>query len=119
MRMDREEEFSNISCDVYKAEYTKDLAAEMNENAGQEVIAEPLTAVISQEYYVDSEKEQLICIVTDLTDLYTKNNLAIKLMSGNLTLEEAEEETDATPLTKETFKILSYDDHISIDLPDV
>ena len=107
-----------MECDVYETEYTVDLAEQMNEDAGEEVISEPLTAVVTQKYYVDPGKDELIRVVTDLSDQTAKTEASVFMMSQGLSAEEALEKTSGDQL-QELIEITAYDDDLSIEIPDV
>ena len=112
------EQLGDVECDVYETEYTVDLAEQMNEDAGEEVISEPLTAVVTQKYYVDPGKDELIRVVTDLTDQTAKTEASVFMMSQGLSAEEALEKTSGDQL-QELIEITAYDDDLSIEIPDV
>ena len=112
------EQLGDVECDVYETEYTVDLAEQMNEDAGEEVISEPLTAVVTQKYYVDPEKDELIRVVTDLSDQTAKTEASVFMMSQGLSAEEALEKTSGDQL-QELIEITAYDDDLSIEIPDV
>ena len=112
------EQLGDVECDVYETEYTVDLAEQMNEDAGEEVISEPLTAVVTQKYYVDPGKDELIRVVTDLSDQTAKTEASVFMMSQGLSAEEALEETSGDQL-QELIEITAYDDDLSIEIPDV
>lgn len=116
---DRTEEYGDISCDVYTAEYTVDLADRINQKTGEATITDPIVAVVSQEYYVDPKQDQLLCMITDLTDQKEKTEIANRVMNDNITAEEAEKMVSVDEVTKEKMEILSYDDLISIDIPEI
>ena len=111
-------DYNDIICDVYTTEYTGDMAEIMNSYAEEEVITEPLTAVIEQEYYVDQDTEQLVCMITDITDMNRKQQIAVFMVSKGITAKEAEQYCD-TGQIREKMEILSYDDSMTIDIPDV
>lgn len=106
---DRTEDYNGIPCTVYTTEYTDDLSNIFRPDAE--------TAVIPQEYYVNNETNRLVCIITDLTDLNEKSQAA---MHGFKTDSSSESETQ-TPkvITEQRLEILSYDDEMSITIPDV
>ena len=112
------EQLGDVECDVYETEYTVDLAEQMNEDAGEEVISEPLMAVVTQKYYVDPEKDELIRVVTDLSDQTAKTEASVFMMSQGLSAEEALEKTSGDQL-QELIEITAYDDDLSIEIPDV
>lgn len=112
------EQLGDVECDVYETEYTVDLAEQMNEDAGEEVISEPLTAVVTQKYYVDPGKDELIRVVTDLSDQTAKTEASVFMMSQGLSAEEALEKTSGDQL-QELIEITAYDDDLSIEIPDV
>lgn len=112
-------EYNNTVCDVYTAEYVVDIAETVNENAGEEVISEPLTAVVSQEYYVDPSEDRLLCIISDITDMSSKQLMAMYMANDGLSLEEAEEQYGDTEKKKTKMEILSYDDSLTIDIPSI
>lgn len=116
---DRTEEYNGISCDVYTAEYTVDLAEEINQEVGETIITEPITAVISQEYYVDPEQDQLLCMITDSTDRQEKTEISNRVMNDNITAEEAQKLVSVDEVTKEKLEILSYDDSLEIEIPEI
>lgn len=112
------EQLGDVECDVYETEYTVDLAEQMNEDAGEEVISEPLTAVVTQKYYVDPGKDELIRVVTDLSDQTAKTEASVFMMSQGLSAKEALEKTSGDQL-QELIEITAYDDDLSIEIPDV
>ena len=116
---DRTEEYNGISCDVYTAEYTVDLTEQINQESEEAIITEPITAVVSQEYYVDPKKDQLLCMITDSSDRQEKTEIANRVMNDNITVEEAQKVVSVDEVTKEKMEILSYDDSISIDIPEI
>ena len=116
---DRTEEYNGISCDVYTAEYTVDLTEQINQESEEAIITEPITAVVSQEYYVDPEQDQLLCMITDASDRQEKTEIANRVMNDNITVEEAQKLVSVDEVTKEKMEILSYDDSISIDIPEI
>ena len=116
---DRTEKYGDISCDVYTAEYTVDLADQINQETGEATITDPITAVVSQEYYVDPKQDQLLCMITDLTDQQEKTEIANRVMNDNITVEKAQKMVSLNEVTKEKMEILSYDDLISIDIPEI
>ena len=115
------EEYNGIVCDVYTTEYTEDMAEVMNSFAGEELITEPVTAVVPQEYYVNPETNQLVCVITDTTDKNKKQSMVVAMANQGLTLEEAAERYNDTESGRfrEKMEILSYDDSMTIDIPDV
>lgn len=115
----RTETYDGVSCDVYETRYEVNLADQMNTQVGEEVITQPLSATVEQEYYVDTDKNQLLCIVTDLTELNEKTELGIMLMTGADYSEEEENGDGTNGQTKEKLEILSYDDSIVIETPSV
>ena len=116
---DRTEEYNGIPCDVYTAEYTVNLTGQINQKSGEAIITEPITAVVSQEYYVDPKKDQLLCMITDSSDRQEKTEIANRVMNDNITVEEAQKVVSVDEVTKEKMEILSYDDSISIDIPEI
>ena len=108
--LDREETVDGTLCQVYRAQYTR--------NIGGEVLrqdAEELEATVTQEYYIDKEKKQPVMIVTDLEDLSRKNAMANDMQMNQVSLEEAEKraaEEDYRPT--ETLKIFRYQETIEI-----
>ena len=111
------EMLGEVECDVYETEYTVDLAEKMNGDAGEEVIKEPLTAVVTQKYYVDPEKDELIRVVTDLTDQTAKTEASVLMMSQGLSAEEALEKTSGDQI-QEILEIKAYDSGMSIEIPE-
>lgn len=111
------ESLGDIECDVYETEYTVDLAEQANEDTGQEVISEPLPAVIPQKYYVDPKREELIRIDTDLTDFTEKSEALTFMMGNDISAEEALKKADGDPV-HEIFEIMEYDDNMSIEIPE-
>lgn len=109
-------EYEEALCDIYTAEYTQDIAEQMNQQKGVQ-LSESLIAVISIEYYVDSETDQLRCMITDISDLNAKSNIGITMMTTGVSLEEARKQNNEEAVTKEKLEILSYDDNLSIDIP--
>lgn len=112
-------DYNNIVCDVYTTEYTVDMAEVMNSYAGEELIADPVTAVVPQEYYVNPDTNQLVCIITDITDKNSKQSVVTFMANQGLTLEEATEQHGDTERFKKKLEILSYDDSMTIDIPSV
>ena len=112
-------DYNDIVCDVYTTEYTVDMAEVMNSLAGAEVITEPVTAVVPQEYYVNPDTNQLVCIITDITDKNSKQSIVVSMANQGLTLEEAAKRYDDNERFKEKMEILSYDDSMTIDIPDI
>lgn len=112
-------EFNNTICDLYTTEYTVDVAEQVNENAGEEIIKDPLTAVVTQEYYVDPAAEQLTCLISDITDLNSKLLMSVYMANDGLSLEEAEKQYGDSETEKTKMEILSIDDSITIDIPSV
>lgn len=108
-KKDRVENYNEHTCTVYTTEYSEDLADIFNPDAG--------TAKISQEYYVDNESDRLLCIITDLTDLNNKTESANLGSAGESTGETQEQEPAVSTVHK--LEILSYDDKISITIPDI
>ena len=78
----------------------------MNEGAGEEVIKEPLTAEVSQEYYVDPAANQVLCLITDVTDINSKQQTAVFMLSQGISAEEAEKQYGNTEKTREKMEIL-------------
>lgn len=111
------ETVDGIEYDVYETGYTVDLAEQMNEKSGEEVISEPLQAVVSQKYYVDPEKNELIRVVTDLTDQTAKTEASMIMMSRGLSAEEALEETSGGQI-HDVLEIIAYDKDMAIEIPD-
>ena len=95
--------YQGIECDVYLAEYSIEID---DMESDKETNDTEIIASVSQKYYVDSEKDELVCIVTDLTDLYEKRDRGIQ-----------EQEDSAQIL--EVMEITSYDSTISIEIPDI
>lgn len=116
---DRTEEYNGISCNVYTAEYTVDLTEQINKESGEALITEPITAVISQEYYVDPEQDQLLCMITDSSDRREKAEIASRVMNDNITVEEAQKLVSVDEVTKEKMEILSYDESLTIEIPEI
>ncbi len=112
-------DYNNIVCDVYTTEYTVDIAEAMNSFAGTELITEPVTAVVPQEYYVNPDTNQLVCVITDITDKNSKQAMVVSMANQGLTLEEAAEQCDDNEKFREKLEILSYDDSMTIDIPNV
>ena len=112
-------DYNNIVCDVYTTEYTEDMAEVMNSFAGTELITEPVTAVVPQEYYVNPDTNQLVCVITDVTDKNHKQSLVVLMANQGLTLEEASERYSDTERFREKTEILSYDDSMTIEIPEV
>ena len=112
-------DYNDIVCDVYTTEYTVDMTEVMNSLAGAEVITEPVTAVVPQEYYVNPDTNQLVCIITDITDKNSKQSIVVSMANQGLTLEEAAKRYDDNERFKEKMEILSYDDSMTIDIPDI
>ena len=90
-----------------------------NQETGEATITDPITAVVSQEYYVDPKQDQLLCMITDLTDQQEKTEIANRVMNDNITVEKAQKMVSLNEVTKEKMEILSYDDLISIDIPEI
>ena len=97
------EKYQDTECDVYLAEYSIKIDST---DSGKNDNNESITASISQKYYVDPEKEELVCMITDLTDLYEKQDTGTQ-----------ETEDDRVQIL-EVMEI-SYDDIISIEIPDI
>ena len=97
------EKYQETECDVYLAEYSIEID---NTDSSKSENNESVTVSVSQKYYVDSEKEELACIITDLTDLYEKRDTGTQ-----------EKEDDSTQIL-EVMEI-SYNDTISIEIPDI
>lgn len=97
------EKYQDTQCDVYFAEYSIKIDST---DSGKSDNDESITASISQKYYVDPEKEELVCMITDLTDLYEKQDTGTQ-----------ETEDDSVQIL-EVVEI-SYDDTISIEIPDI
>lgn len=112
-------DYNNIACDVYTTDYIVDMAEKVNEGAGEEVIKEPLTAEVSQEYYVDPAANQVLCLITDVADINSKQQTAVFMLSQGISAEEAEKQYGNTEKTREKMEILSYDDSMTIDIPDI
>lgn len=112
-------DYNNIVCDVYTTEYTEDMAEVMNSFAGTELITEPVTAVVPQEYYVNPDTNQLVCVITDVTDKNHKQSLVVLMANQGLTLEEASERYSDTERFREKTEILSYDESMTIEIPEV
>lgn len=104
---DRTENYNGHECTVYTTEYSEDLGNIFNPDAG--------TAKISQEYYVDNESGRLLCIITDLTDLNNKTEAA----NFGFSAESTDETQEPEVITVHKLEILSYNDEISITIPDV
>lgn len=111
------ETVDGIEYDVYETGYTVDLAEQMNEKSGEEVISEPLQAVVSQKYYVDPEKNELTRIVTDLTDQTAKTEASSLMMSRGISAEEALAETSGDQI-HDVLEITAYDKDMTIEIPD-
>lgn len=111
--------YNNISCDVYTAEYTADVEKKIEEEAPGTDIGE-MTAQISQQYYVDPKENRLVYMVTDLSDYYYKVSLGTLMMANNMTLDEAKKSYGKIEgISEDRLEILSYDDSMTIDIPDV
>lgn len=113
----KKESLGELECDVYETEYTVDLAEQAHEDTGQEVINEPLSAVIPQKYYVDPKQEELIRIDTDLRDLTEKSEAFMFMQENDISAEEALKKADGDPV-HEIFDIIDYDDNMSIEIPE-
>lgn len=97
------EKYQETECDVYLAEYSVEID---NMDSGKSEKDGSVTASVSQKYYVDSEKEELVCMITDLTDLYEKRDTG------------TQEKGDDSAQILEVMEI-SYNDTISIEIPDI
>lgn len=111
------ETLDDVQCDVYETEYSVDVAEQANEDVGEEVISEPLTAVVTQKYYVDPEKDELIRIETDLTDLTAKTSASVFMMSQGISFDKAMKKVSDYQ-TMDVYEITAYDDDLSIKIPD-
>lgn len=109
--------YEETLCDVYTAEYMVNVAEELNQHSGKEQISDSLTAVISMVYYVDPKDNKLLCMITDISDLNKKTDIGMAMITNGLSLKEAQEESGTDVITKEKMEILSYDDNLSIDIP--
>ena len=58
-------------------------------------------------------------MITDLTDQQEKTEIANRVMNDNITVEKAQKMVSLNEVTKEKMEILSYDDLISIDIPEI
>lgn len=106
-KKDRVENYNEQVCTVYTTEYSEDLSNIVNPDAG--------TAKVSQEYYVDNESDRLLCIITDLTDLNHKT----EALNYGFSTESTSETQESKVITVEKLEILSYNDEISITIPDI
>ncbi len=111
-KYDRSADYNDVKCDVYTAEYQVDLSEQYG-------VKEELTAEITQEYYVDAQNDNIVCIETDLTDLNEKNAMAIQMVNEGLSVEEAKRSVEKTDQgkQKETLEIYSLGDEIEIEIP--
>lgn len=58
-------------------------------------------------------------MITDASDRQEKTEIANRVMNDNITVEEAQKLVSVDEVTKEKMEILSYDDSISIDIPEI
>lgn len=112
-------EYNNTLCDVYTAVYKVDIGETVNKQVGEEAIKEPLTAIITQEYYVDPDADQVLCLITDVTDMNSKQQISVLMLNEGLTAEEAEKQYGSAETAIEKLEILSYNDSLTIDIPSV
>ena len=70
---------------------------------------------------MNTETKQLGCVITDTTDKNKKQSMVVAMANQGLTLEEAAERYNDTESGRfrEKTEILSYDDSMTIDIPDV
>lgn len=102
-----QEKISGKTTVIYSTEYTVELMAPNDPDI-------TLSAVIAQTYYIDEDNEQVVRIVTDLTD-YTRKNLMLTDMLENGTTE-AEAEKNVEPICKtDTLDITAYGDDVVIE----
>ena len=73
----------------------------------------------ASEYYVNPDTNQLVCVITDVTDKNHKQSLVVLMANQGLTLEEASERYSDTERFREKTEILSYDDSMTIEIPEV
>ena len=98
---------------VVKTRYTTDLAVPQSDVV--------LTADINQTYYIDTETQQLVRIVTDLTDLNRETQMLNDIMANGVTPDEAEANLKDTPLIccTETLDIRPYGETMTAEQPDM
>lgn len=108
-----EQDVDGVATEVYSAQYE----VEFQKDFG---LDEPLTAVVTQVYYVDKDKQVLTRLETDLTDYSIKNTMANDMAVNGLKLREAEERVaereDYTQ--QEVLEISHFGEEISIELPE-
>lgn len=105
----REEVVDGVNCEVYQTFYTEELGGGLRSK-------ETLTATVTQEYYIDMDKKQVVMVYTDLTDQVRKNGIINDIMLNDISLEQAEknaEEDDHT--TYQRLKIYNYNGDIQIE----
>ena len=81
--LDREETVDGVLCEVYKTQYTQEVQEGFDKR----------DAVVQQEYYIDKEKQQVVMIYTDLTDIQDNATETLKISNynGDIQIEPLEE----------------------------
>ena len=105
----REENVDGVTCEVYQTSYTVEIGGGLRSR-------ETLTAVISQEYYIDTDKKQVVMVYTDLTEQNRKTNIVNEMMMKDISAKEAEKNVEDTEYTAyERVKIYNYNGDIQIE----
>jgi hypothetical protein len=113
-KFDREDTIDGKDVEIYTAEYTKNISEAYQ-------IQDDLTYTVKQEYYLDKDRNILIRVVTDLSDMSEKIAIANDMSANRSTIEEAENNFEQINglQQKEILNIYNYGNPTEIKWPEI